>query len=122
MTLDWNLLQQKWQKQWEKAELGKAAVQKDKDKFFMIFAYPGISGFLHVGHMRGFSYTDAICRYERLKGKEVIFPVGTHASGNQAISFANKVKNKDPDWINYLLNNGCPQKKNQRAYYTGKNN
>ncbi|MEK6940004.1 MAG: leucine--tRNA ligase [Nanoarchaeota archaeon] len=111
MNLDWNKLQDKWQKQWEKAELGKAAVNKDKDKFFMIFAYPGISGFLHVGHMRGFSYTDAICRYERLKGKEVIFPVGTHASGNQAISFANKVKNKDQDWINYLLNNGCPQKK-----------
>ncbi len=111
MNLDWNKLQDKWQKQWEKAELGKASVNKDKDKFFMIFAYPGISGFLHVGHMRGFSYTDAICRYERLKGKEVIFPVGTHASGNQAISFANKVKNKDQDWINYLLNNGCPQKK-----------
>lgn len=111
MNLDWNKLQQKWQKEWEKAELGKAIVDKDKNKFFMIFAYPGISGFLHVGHMRGFSYTDAICRYERLKGKKVIFPVGTHASGNQAISFANKVKNKDQDWINYLRNNGCPQKK-----------
>ncbi len=111
MTLDWNKIQQKWQKQWEKAELGKASVRKDKDKFFMIFAYPGISGFLHVGHMRGFSYTDAICRYERLKGREVLFPVGTHASGNQAISFANKVKNKDEDWINYLLNNGCPKSK-----------
>ncbi len=111
MNLDWNKIQQKWQKQWEKAELGKASPQKDKPKFFMIFAYPGISGFLHVGHMRGFSYTDAICRYERLKGKEVLFPVGTHASGNQAISFANKVKNKDEDWINYLLNNGCPKSK-----------
>jgi leucyl-tRNA synthetase len=111
MNLDWNKIQQKWQKEWGKAELGKAIVQKDKPKFFMIFAYPGISGFLHVGHMRGFSYTDAICRYERLKGKEVIFPVGTHASGNQAISFANKVKNKDQDWINYLLNNGCPKSK-----------
>ncbi len=63
----------------------------------MIFAYPGISGFLHVGHMRGFSYTDAICRLERLKGKEVLFPVGTHASGNHAFSFAKKVKDKDED-------------------------
>ena len=111
MTLNWNQLQEKWQKQWQKAELGKATVQKEKPKFFMIFAYPGISGFLHVGHMRGFSYTDAICRYQRLNGKEVIFPLGTHASGNQAISFANKVKNKDQDWINYLLNNGCPKSK-----------
>ncbi len=110
MALDWAKIQQKWQMKWAKAELGKANVQKNKDKFFMIFAYPGISGFLHVGHMRGFSYTDAICRYERLKGKEVLFPVGTHASGNQAIAFANKVKNNDENWLSYLRTNGCPEK------------
>src|SRR3990167_5405782 len=110
MALNWNKIQEKWQKAWEKAELGKAKVSK-KEKFFMIFAYPGISGYLHIGHMRGFSYTDAICRYERLKGKEVLFPVGTHASGNTVIAFANKVKNKDENWIDYLKRNGCPEKK-----------
>ena len=110
MDLDWNAIQQKWQKVWDKAELGKAKIS-NKPKFFMIFAYPGISGFLHVGHMRGYSYADIICRFERLKGKEVLFPVGTHASGNQAISFANKVKEKDPDWINYLMKNGCSEEK-----------
>lgn len=114
MTLNWPQIQLKWQKKWEKAELGQAAYHKNKDKFFMIFAYPGISGFLHVGHMRGFSYTDAICRYERLQGKEVLFPVGTHASGNQAIAFAKKVLNKDSDWIDYLKRNGCPEKKIQQ--------
>ncbi|MEW5896986.1 MAG: leucine--tRNA ligase [Nanoarchaeota archaeon] len=111
MALEWDKIQERWQKAWAKAELGKAVAQKNKDKFFMIFAYPGISGFLHVGHMRGFSYTDAICRFERLKGKEVLFPVGTHATGNQAISFARKIKEKDADWIQYLTNNGCPEEK-----------
>jgi leucyl-tRNA synthetase len=108
--VDWIALQDKWQKKWIEADLGKAKVSSKK-KFFMIFAYPGISGFMHVGHMRGYSYTDAICRFERLKGKEVLFPVGTHASGNQAISFANKVKNKDEKWLNYLCSNGCSEKK-----------
>ena len=109
MPVDWNTIQEKWQKAWQNAELGTATVQKEKEKFFMIFAYPGISGFLHVGHMRGFSYTDALCRYERLQGKKVLFPVGTHASGNQAIAFANKVKNNDETWLEYLRNNGCPE-------------
>ncbi len=109
--MDWNKIQDKWQKKWAKAELGKATFQKDKEKFMMIFAYPGVSGYLHVGHMRGFSYTDAICRYQRLLGKEVLYPVGTHASGNQALGFANKVKNNDETWINYLKNNGCPEEK-----------
>jgi len=111
MTIEWGKVQEKWQKAWDKAELGKAKVDKNKDKFFMIFAYPGISGYLHVGHMRGFSYTDAICRYHRLNGKEVLFPVGTHASGNQAIAFANKIRNNDETWINYLKKNGCPESK-----------
>jgi len=109
MVLEWNNIQNKWQKAWQEAELGKATVKKNKEKFMMIFAYPGVSGYLHVGHMRGFSYTDAICRYERLKGKEVLFPVGTHASGNQAIAFANKVFKNDPGWIEYLKSNGCPE-------------
>jgi leucyl-tRNA synthetase len=105
--VEWKTIQDKWQKKWADANIGVASHQKDKPKFFMIFAYPGVSGYLHVGHMRGFSYTDAICRYERLQGKEVLFPVGTHASGNQAIAFANKVKNNDEAWISYLKKNGC---------------
>ncbi len=100
-------IEKKWQKTWEKAELGEAAASK-KPKFFMVFAYPGISGYLHVGHMRGFSYTDMICRYKRMKGFNVLFPVGTHASGNHAIAFAKKIKNKDKKWISYLRDNGCP--------------
>ncbi|MBU0456933.1 MAG: leucine--tRNA ligase [Nanoarchaeota archaeon] len=111
MALDWNKIQDKWQDEWDKAGLGKAIVQKNKEKFMIIFAYPGITGYPHVGHMRGYSYTDMIARYHRLKGKEVLFPIGTHASGNHAYSFANKIKNKDQRWIDYLLNNGCPEEK-----------
>ncbi len=109
MGLDWPKIQKKWQQRWAAAGLGTASVNKKKQKFMMIFAYPGVSGYLHVGHMRGFSYTDAICRYERLQGKEVLFPVGTHASGNQAIAFAQKVAKKDPAWLEYLKRNGCPE-------------
>ena len=105
--VDFAKIEEKWQKKWAQERLGEAEPDK-REKFFMIFAYPGISGYLHVGHMRGFSYTDIICRYKRMQGFNVLFPVGTHASGNQAIAFGNKVKNKDKDWISYLKNNGCP--------------
>ncbi len=109
MAVDWKAIQTKWQRKWAEKELGKASVHKNKEKFMMIFAYPGISGYLHVGHMRGFTYTDTICRFERMQGKEVLFPVGTHASGNLTIAFANKVKNNDEKWMEYLRANGCPE-------------
>ncbi len=103
-------IEKKWQDKWERAGLGDVEPVRGKKKFFMIFAYPGISGYLHVGHMRGFSYTDAICRYKRMNGFNVLFPVGTHASGNQALAFANKVRQKDKDWLEYLKRNNCPVK------------
>jgi len=105
-----NKIENKWQDKWKKTKIFEASRDESKKKFMMIFAYPGISGFLHVGHMRGYSYTDIITRYKRMQGYNVLFPVGTHASGNQAIAFANKVKKKDKDWIEYLKRNGCPEK------------
>jgi len=108
---DFNKFEQKWQKIWAKENIGEAVRDEKKKKFSIIFAYPGISGYLHLGHMRSYSYTDVVARYKRMTGHNVLFPVGTHASGNQAIAFANKVKTKDKAWITYLKDNGCSEAK-----------
>lgn len=109
--LDFNIIEKKWQEKWANEKIAQANRDETKKKFFMIFAYPGISGYQHVGHMRGFSYTDIITRFKRMQGFNVLFPVGTHASGNQAIAFAKKVRENNKDWIEYLLANGCPKDK-----------
>jgi len=102
-------MEKKWQKRWEEARIYESEVDETKPKFFMIFAYPGISGYLHVGHMRGYTYTDVITRYKRMRGYNVLFPVGTHATGNLAIAFLNKVKEKNENWIRYLKENGATE-------------
>jgi len=101
-------LERKWQQRWDEAGLWKAEPD-DRPKFMMIFAYPGVSGYLHVGHMRGYTYTDVITRYKRMLGYNVLFPVGTHASGNISINFAKKVERHDAAWLEYLRENGCPE-------------
>lgn len=129
-----------WQARWEAADLGRVTAGDpaardagDDPKFMMIFAYPGVSGYLHVGHMRGFTYTDVITRFHRQQGQRVLFPVGFHASGLPAVGFAMKVQRDlamrealaeqgeapalaDPDALDaygltqlaYLSRNGCP--------------
>lgn len=109
--INFQKIEEKWQKKWQEKKIFEANRDEKKKKFFMIFAYPGISGYLHVGHMRGFSYTDIITRYKRMQGFNVLFPVGTHASGNQAIAFAKKVQTNNKEWVEYLLANGCKKEK-----------
>jgi leucyl-tRNA synthetase len=75
-----------------------------KPSFWIHFAYPGISGYLHVGHMRGFTYSDVFARYKRMTGHRVLYPAGFHASGIPAVAFASEVKRGEK--TEYLRANG----------------
>ena len=101
-------IEAKYQQKWTEAGLFEADVDEDREKFYLIWAYPGVSGFLHIGHIRGYSYLDIIARYKRMKGYNVLFPVGVHASGLPTVGFSLKVKNEEEATINYLLENNCP--------------
>ncbi|MHC1680609.1 MAG: class I tRNA ligase family protein [Methanomassiliicoccales archaeon] len=100
-------IEAKWQERWYAARINE--VENDgRPKFMLIFAYPGVTGYLHVGHMRGFTYVDAIARFKRLEGYNVMFPVGTHATGNGAISLAARIARRDQKTVDYLCGNTCP--------------
>ncbi len=105
--LDFSKIEEKWQSRWftEEVHIAKLGPQK---KYFIHFAYPGISGYLHVGHMRGFTYADIIARFKKMSGYNVCFPAGFHASGLPAISLAKRVARKNKQTIGYLKENGCP--------------
>ena len=96
----------KWQKKWFKDKIYEAKKEKNK-KFLIHFAYPGVSGYLHVGHMRGFTYCDIIARYKRMTGYDVLFPAGFHASGIPSVGFAKKVERKNQTILNDLKEYGA---------------
>ncbi len=110
MANDYGSMEAKWQARWQEAGLDKAE-RDGRPKFMIIFAYPGVTGYLHVGHLRGYTYVDAIGRYKRMTGFNVLFPVGTHATGNGGISLANRIGRGDEKTIDYLIRNGCPEDK-----------
>ncbi|MBD3259201.1 leucine--tRNA ligase [Candidatus Woesearchaeota archaeon] len=97
--LDFVKIQDKWKKKYKESRVGEAEIDKNKKKWFMIWAYTTASGFIHMGHMRGYSYTDVICRYKRMNGHNVLLPAGAHATGNGAITKAYRLKQKDPKLI-----------------------
>jgi leucyl-tRNA synthetase len=102
-------LEEKWSTRWSDADLFISKPKVGQKKFFIHFAYPGVSGYLHVGHLRGFTYADIISRFKLMNGYNVLFPAGFHASGLPAIGLAKHVARDDPDTLEYLRSNGCPE-------------
>ena len=105
---DYISIEKKWQKKWIENKIYEAK-KHNKNKFFIHFAYPGVSGYLHVGHMRGFTYCDIIARYKRMTGYDVLFPAGFHASGIPSIGFAKKVERRDPATLKMLKENNLTE-------------
>jgi leucyl-tRNA synthetase len=98
-----------WQQSWASRSLGTARWLPGQEKFFALVAYPGSSGFFHLGHLRGLMYADAAHRYHRSMGHATFFPTGTHASGLPSVTFAQKVARRDPSTVALLEQNEVPR-------------
>ncbi len=97
-----------WQEAWNRAGIATGQRVPSRGKFYAVNAYPGPSGFLHVGTVRGYLYTDALHRYHRMLGESVLFPFGIHASGLPAVTFAQRVQDRDPTILQQLEDSAVP--------------
>ena len=72
----------KWQQYWLENKTFKAEIVPGKEKFYCLdmFPYPSANG-LHVGHPEGYTATDIVCRYKRMRGVNVLHPIGWDAFG-----------------------------------------
>ena len=104
-------IESKWQNIWAEKNLFRVDEESSGEKFYVLEMYPYPSGKLHMGHVRNYSIGDVYSRYKRMRGFNVLYPMGYDALGLPAENAAILNKVHPEDWTLNCINQMKAQQK-----------
>lgn len=91
-------VEEKWQKFWESNKSFKAVEDETRKKYYLLEMFPYPSGRIHMGHVRNYSIGDVVARFKRMRGFNVLHPMGWDAFGMPAENAAIQHKSHPAKW------------------------
>jgi leucyl-tRNA synthetase len=93
------VIEEKWQRKWEKAKIFEADPDAKKPKYFITVAYPYPNSPQHIGHGRTYTLADVHARYMRMHGYNVLLPMAFHYTGTPVLAMAKRLADNDKNLI-----------------------
>src|SRR5918994_1800381 len=97
---DWNVTEKKWRRIWDEQKTFGSNPDPTKQKYLVTVAYPYPNSPQHIGHGRTYTLADVHARYKRMKGYNVLFPMGFHYTGTPILAMSRRLGSGDTDLYN----------------------
>jgi leucyl-tRNA synthetase len=97
--MEWSLIEEKWRHKWDEQQIFNSDPDFSKKKYFITVAYPYPNSPQHIGHGRTYTLADAHARYMRMKGYNVLFPMGFHYTGTPILGMSRRIASGDKELL-----------------------
>jgi leucyl-tRNA synthetase len=97
--IEWSLIEEKWRHKWDEQQIFNSDPDFSKKKYFITVAYPYPNSPQHIGHGRTYTLADAHARYMRMKGYNVLFPMGFHYTGTPILGMSRRIASGDKELL-----------------------